>query len=89
MTRSTRTRDTQFLRAKPGDGVARFDHLNSMTAKRSTSPAHQPIGVPSLVPLPTSAMWWDPDRPGWRLHVPDPAVPVLRSVPGVGHTPEA
>ena len=89
MNRSTLARDIQFLRAKPGDGVARFDHLNSMTAKRSKSPAHQPMGVPTRSLSPTPAWVWDPHRPGWRMNVPDPAVPVLRSVPGVGHTPEA
>lgn len=71
MTRSTLTRDTQFLKAKPGDGVARFDHLNSMTAKRSPkSPAPHPIGVPQCGPLPIPLHWWDPDRPGWRMNVP-------------------
>lgn len=88
MTRSTRNRDTQFLRAKPGDGVARFDHLNSMTAKRSRSPAHPTMGVPTRSLSPTPAWVWDPHRPGWRMNVPGSTyTDSPPRISGAGHNP--
>lgn len=69
MSRQRLARDIAALRRTPGQGVALFDHLNSMTAKRSKPPATPPVLGPTPVPLPTPAWRWDPTRPGWRMTV--------------------
>lgn len=71
MTRATLQRDTAWLRANPGLGVALFDILN-----------HRPTPHPTGVP--TTAWVWDPQRDGWRMTVTLPCDD-LRPEQGSGH----
>lgn len=70
-----------------GDTVDRIlatRHAGLLAAERAAqSPAHPTMGAPTRSLSPTPAWVGGPHRP---QNVPDPAVPVLRSVPGVGHT---
>ena len=66
-----------------GDRILATRHTQLLTMEHAAqSPAQPHDGGPHPVPLPTPAWVGDPHRP---KNVPDPAVPVLRSVPGVGH----
>lgn len=87
MNRTRLNSQLTWLRAQPGDGIARFDHLNSVP--RNRPPAHPTMGVPTRSLSPTPAWVWDPHRPGWRMTVTDPAATDLRPVQRGGHPHQA